>query len=233
MVVLTRKKIKLCVFLLTAGVMIYYLCNDILSPSKIAIPTKRSLKMLRSMYYLNGASSSEIIPQLRYTFRTEQILECNRNPNPCIFLPDDREVIFAWLEHIIPLKRGSLSNWVYATLTGWKVPHYDATAFLTFFRNIIWGSSPEHFMLSSTQWKYLFLDKLQQLQMILDIGAGSGDLTSTIAPLFSSAVITTEISYFLSLMLHSHGYQVIKTNNITDGSFVNEKKFQVVSAMNV
>jgi SAM-dependent methyltransferase len=78
-------------------------------------------------------------------------------------------------------------------LAACAVTDYDAGAIL---------NSPRLFLLSTEQWRTLLPNAAGRL---LDVGAGNGDLTSQLAPLFSSVTVT-EVSSWLTWRLGRNGY---------------------------
>lgn len=80
------------------------------------------------------------------------------------------------------------------TALGSVLSDYDANALLDFY--------PMH-LLSTAQWRLLLGERGDA--RLLDIGAGSGDVTSALAPMFTE-VVTTETSRGMARRLRGRGY---------------------------
>jgi len=91
---------------------------------------------------------------------------------------------------------------------------------------------PMH-VLGTEQWRYL-LDQapLEQAQgaRLLDVGAGSGDVTHALAPLFD-AVVTTELSRAMAYRLRRRGFACFRQDVAVHG--VPEPPYDAIACLNV
>lgn len=87
-------------------------------------------------------------------------------------------------------------------------------------------------LLSTAQWKSL-LPSLDRRSTHLDVGAGNGDLTMQLAPLFSKTT-TTERSRAMVKRLRARGFECVpQTGREDDTDPLQARRFDVVSCLNV
>jgi SAM-dependent methyltransferase len=96
------------------------------------------------------------------------------------------------------------------------------------------GIYPMH-VLSTEQWRFLLEAAAvapydEPRGRLLDVGAGSGDVTVQLAPLFER-VVTTELSRSMAYRLRRRGFSVHRTDVAVAG--VPEGPYDVVSCLNV
>lgn len=103
------------------------------------------------------------------------------------------------------------------------LPRYDATAIL---------GVPRTFIMSTQQWRALLgVPASRPLERLLDVGAGNGDHTLLLQPLFRETV-ATEVSTLITWRLSWRGVAAVRTSN--PASLRTEYgSFDVVSALNV
>ncbi len=105
-------------------------------------------------------------------------------------------------------------------LLGHVISDYDANALLDFY---------PMFLLSTAQWRALLGERATG--RLLDIGAGSGDVTAELAPLFD-AVTTTETSRGMARKLRARGY-VCHGVDLAESALPHAASFDVVSLLHV
>jgi len=86
-------------------------------------------------------------------------------------------------------------------------------------------------VLSKSQARKLLSPHLKEFGSLLDLGAGSGDVTDCIAPLFDK-VTTTEISKSMLQSLKLKGYEVIESEDLSDGS-LSGRTFDCIACLNL
>jgi SAM-dependent methyltransferase len=114
---------------------------------------------------------------------------------------------------------GALGTLVRGML-GTVLSDYDANALLDFY---------PMFLLSTAQWRALLGERAGG--RLLDIGAGSGDVTAALAPLFD-AVSTTETSRGMARKLRARGY-VCHGVDLAETALPHAPPFDVVSLLHV
>lgn len=91
---------------------------------------------------------------------------------------------------------------------------------------------PMH-VLGTEQWRYLIeqapLERTQGARL-LDVGAGSGDVTSALAPLFAN-VATTEMSKAMAFRLRRRGFTCFRQDVTSEG--VPEPPYDAIACLNV
>jgi len=89
-------------------------------------------------------------------------------------------------------------------------------------------------VLSHNQVNILLKDYLpsSSSRSLLDIGAGSGEVTQKLSSLFSN-IITTEVSFQMAKALQNKGYQSIVTDQISKIPWLYNQQFDCVSCLNV
>jgi len=124
----------------------------------------------------------------------------------------------AYLELAQRARHGALLTWLHHSLRGF-LSDFDINGYL--------GTYPL-FVLSSQQWRAL-LPEQQGQGSLLDIGAGRGDVTAQLAPLFGQ-VTAVETSRGMARRLRRQGYRVLELDLGT--ADLNEE-FDAVSLLNV
>lgn len=105
-------------------------------------------------------------------------------------------------------------------LLGHVISDYDANALLDFY---------PMFLMSTAQWRALLGEHARG--RLLDIGAGSGDVTAELAPLFD-AVTTTETSRGMARNLRARGYACHGVD-LAENALPRGASFDVVSLLHV
>lgn len=98
-------------------------------------------------------------------------------------------------------RHGRLMTWLHGRLRG-LLSDFDINGLL--------GTYPMH-VLSTQQWETLLkpaLDARTQAGTLLDVGAGRGDVTATLAPLFDQVVVS-ETSSSMARRLRKAGYRCL------------------------
>ena len=124
----------------------------------------------------------------------------------------------AFLDRTERLRPGRLRTGLQRWLSG-LVGDFDANALL--------GMYPMH-LLSTEQWKAL-LEPEKDLRL-LDVGAGSGDVSLALAPLFCE-VVTTEVSRAMAFRLRRRGLRCELRDVALSGA--PDPPYDVVSCLNV
>ena len=124
----------------------------------------------------------------------------------------------AFLEKAERLRPGRLRTGLQRWLSG-LVSDFDANALL--------GMYPMH-LLSTQQWRTL-LGSTEDLRL-LDVGAGSGDVSLALAPLFCE-VVTTEVSRVMAVRLRRRGLRCELRDVALSGA--PNPPYDVVSCLNV
>jgi SAM-dependent methyltransferase len=122
-----------------------------------------------------------------------------------------------WIDRTSRAPPGSLRTIAQRALTH-VLSDFDVNALL--------GLYPMH-LLSTAQWRTLIGTGGRRL---LDVGAGSGDVTTTLAPLFEQTTVT-EISHFAAGRLERRGFRCLRidlTRQAVPGA-----PYDVVSCLNV
>jgi SAM-dependent methyltransferase len=104
--------------------------------------------------------------------------------------------------------------------------------------NGILGTYPMH-ILSEQQWRAFLGEAIKDLTpgtlgSILDVGAGRGDVTSLLAPLFSK-VSVTETSRSMAKRLQKQGFKTYEGDlvELVEGPALKDQRFDVISLLNV
>ena len=106
--------------------------------------------------------------------------------------------------------------------------HATLCAFLSDFDvNGLLGTYPM-FLLGSAGWRLLL--GASTTERLLDVGAGNGDVTATLAPLFRQ-ITTTETSFAMARRLRARGYSCLR-RDLSEAELPDER-FDVVSCLNV
>lgn len=124
----------------------------------------------------------------------------------------------AYLELSRRARHGALLTWLHHTLRGF-LSDFDINGYL--------GTYPL-FVLSTEQWR-LLLPEQDGAGRLLDVGAGRGDVTAQLAPLFAE-VTCAETSRGMARRLRRQGYRVLEQD--LGSSDLNER-FDAVSLLNV
>lgn len=129
----------------------------------------------------------------------------------------------AYLERAKRERHGRFVTGVHRALRGY-LSDFDINGLLDIY--------PMH-VLGTEQWRYL----LEQAPLarsagarLLDVGAGSGDVTSSLAPLFDS-VVTTELSRAMAFRLRRRGFTCFRQDVTTRG--VPEPPYDAIACLNV
>lgn len=93
--------------------------------------------------------------------------------------------------------------------------------------NGLLGTHPMH-LLSTAQWQRLLGPRARG--RLLDVGAGSGDVTAALAPLFDT-VHTTELSWAMARRLEQRGFQCFRLDASTHP--LSQDGFDVITCLNV
>jgi SAM-dependent methyltransferase len=124
------------------------------------------------------------------------------------------------LEYFVRARRerhGRLLTWVHRSLRG-LLSDFDINGLL--------GTYPMH-VLGPAQWEHLLPDASGRL---LDVGAGNGDVTRTLAPLFDDVTVV-ETSRYMARRLRRQGYRCHSVDLGT--ATVPEGPYDVISLLNV
>ena len=127
------------------------------------------------------------------------------------------------------LRHGSVKSWLHRCLR---------TFLSDFDINGILGTYPMH-ILSEAQWR-TFLNEAREekdsasLGSLLDVGAGRGDVTSQLAPLFSE-VSASETSSAMVKRLKKRGFKAYEGDlvELIETSELKQERFDVISLLNV
>jgi SAM-dependent methyltransferase len=124
-------------------------------------------------------------------------------------------------DYLAQAERGRLGPWSsrLRKLLGHLLSDFDANALL--------GAYPMH-LLSTGQWLRLLGGRVGG--RLLDVGAGSGDATASLAPLFDE-VTTTEISEWSARALRRRGYPCHVGDVAMDG--IPEPPYSAIACLNV
>ena len=192
---------------------------------------------LRSEYYLlpsNATASDlerataapgELAAQLRYDLGDLRETVCAAAA--CVQMGPE-EGLLAWLQHILPRPCGSLSLWGLTLLKRMGLLHADATSLLHLLRR----DGPELFLLSGPQWGALLeAGGLGHRGSALDVGAGAGDITAVLGPLFRDPPVATEVGFVSVLRLRLAGVAAVQTPAPTVASVGG--RFDAVFLLNV
>ena len=123
-----------------------------------------------------------------------------------------------FVDHLRASRPGRLKTTLHRRLCRW-MSDFDADGVL--------GMYPMH-LASTDQWSRLLRGAARG--RLLDVGAGCGDVTATLAPLFA-AVVTTELSWAMVRRLRSRGLRVEKLDVAEQGA--PDPPYDVVSCLNV
>lgn len=114
-------------------------------------------------------------------------------------------------------RHGRLLTWLHRSLRG-LLSDFDINGLL--------GTYPMH-VLGTEQWRHLLPEASGRL---LDVGAGNGDVTAALAPLFDDVTVV-ETSRLMARRLAQRGYRCHKLDPATDG--VPGGPYDVISLLNV
>lgn len=180
---------------------------------------------------LAGVSAEGLAARLRFSLDGLQRGLCSRPAVSCVELGRLRQDdgVVPWLRHILPRLRGPRSSAWLAALKRLGVPHADATSIMHWAR----GDAPELFLLSESQWRRLLsAGGLQRYESALDVGAGAGDITQEVSPLFHQPVVTTEVGWVAAVRLRLRGFQCVRTT-MPQPSHFERSPFDAVFLLNV
>lgn len=125
----------------------------------------------------------------------------------------------AFVAESLAAPHSALTTWTYGLLRKW-MSDYDAYGLL--------GMYPMH-LLSTTQFDRLLAGAPRQT--LLDVGAGSGGVTSYAAALFEH-VTATDTSSALRRRLKKRGYSVLE-HDFTQAPLAGDRRFDAVLCLNV
>ncbi len=117
-------------------------------------------------------------------------------------------------------KPNSAGSMIVRSLARAVMSDYDANAL---------AGTHDMWVASTAQWQMLLGPQTERASL-LDIGAGDGQVTDTLAPLFGE-VQTTETSSKMAAQLRKRGYRCLSGKEAEELSI--EKRFDVVSLLNV
>lgn len=158
--------------------------------------------------------------RLRYGCRLEQLPAALRHR----FVQLGRDAsLEAYLERARRERHGRFVTGVHRVLRGY-LSDFDINGLLNIY--------PMH-VLGTEQWRYLLeqapLDRAEDARL-LDVGAGNGDVTLALAPLFES-VATTEMSRAMAFRLRRRGFRCFRQDVTSVG--VPEPPYDAIACLNV
>ena len=124
----------------------------------------------------------------------------------------------AYVEHVRSRRRGRARTLLQRTLS-WYMSDFDANGVLDMY---------PMYLLGTAQWQRLLGGRPGG--RLLDVGAGSGDITARLAPLFDR-VVTTELSAAMGFRLRRRGFDCHALDVALDG--VPAGPYDVISCLNV
>ncbi len=132
---------------------------------------------------------------------------------------DDDAGLRTWLGDVERRRAGPFKTLAQRVLRGY-MSDFDANAVLDIY---------SMYLLSTPSWQRLLGGRTPG-RRLLDVGAGSGDVTVELSPLFDD-VVTTELSRGMARRLRRRGFRCVRADLATDP--VPDPPYEVISCLNV